>query len=391
MKLICRYSGIEWNIPNCFGNLPGKNASIVQTHPVFHLPIKTLLAQMGRWSASFDPNNKNPMTVEERKLLFLALLHSTGLIHWRAVANIAVETADKHMERLARFLNYYEAVQAPEKVFPQFVLGHSNRALHDIGMCIEAWSNSLTEFKSGMETARLIQKLQVRERALEKLINSSLTNNSSDHTRYTNQLAAWALDVTAPLPSGYASRKEFELASKVFNDTRDYWTSLFGLRGMEIYTARTADLEELQDWLVAHMPKSQWGNLYSDAVMRRVNLLVARNRAGLNFGLDIPNASDIDIEELEARPFNILPDDEVEEHNTALAALRSPMKEPIIADYASKIDYLRAKAAYVLATKQLNKILIAEQREAETAAKETMDAINASEEEPEETITLRDI
>lgn len=379
MKLICRYSGIEWEVRNCFGDIrnSGKQ-SFVQTHPVFHLPVHALLSQMGRWSASSDPNNKNPMNADEKKLLFLALLFSTGLLEWRIEqpVTVDVDTCDKYMEKLARFMVFFEAVQAPERVFPRLAITYTTRQLKEVGTWIESWEAALASWKEGYETARVLQKLEARERALERLIKSPLTKNAGDETRYSNQLAEWALTVTrAP------------------ENIKEYWRSLFNLRGIDIYTTRTADLEELQEWLLEHLPPESQGTIYSNAVMTRINMLLAINRKGFNMGLGIPEAVDIDeFEAAQAAPFKFLPDDPVEDHNAALQAINAPPKKPLISDYATKFEYLRAQAKFVLAEKQLNKILLAEMREIQLSREDDLQKIEAEEAEDEpDTISMKDI
>jgi hypothetical protein len=107
------------------------------------------------------------------------------------------------------------------------------------------------------------------------------------------------------------------------------------LKGVNIYSAKTVDLEELVEHMTEHL---EHGSIYATATLKHCRMLLEKNKTGLNFGLGI----DVD------HPFTII-EDSLEAHNKRLTAASAPAEEPLLHNYPTKLAFLRAKAAWNVA------------------------------------------
>src|SRR3990172_712457 len=93
MKILCSISSTEFNVEHFPGYLSSREVS----HPIFYLPQKKLLSYMAKWSGS-------ELTRTDSYLLFLAILNSTELVHFRVPIfkdNRTDSIIAQNMEKLA--------------------------------------------------------------------------------------------------------------------------------------------------------------------------------------------------------------------------------------------------------------------------------------------------
>lgn len=308
MRVYCQYSNISYDLTG-FGS-----TQLTYIHPIFAAEPKWLLSRMGSWAAQ-------KYTEEESKLLFLALLHTTELIEFRIAAQPENATVQLNMEQLARFVGWMIGLTRPQLVLPKFVINPENKQLKNIRYWIELWYEARKVFEDGYSTQSELRKLRDKEAALERLIRTS-TKTSDD---YAGLLSTWAFQA-ASVPKGL----------------HKYWRELFCLKGIDVYNARSIDLQELLD----HMEEGlEHGSIFAHATMQHVRTLVKKNAAGLNYGLGI---TDEDLAEIETTPFTIV-EGSVEEHNMQVIAASAGVEEPRSKDFSSRVAYLRAHAAWKLA------------------------------------------
>lgn len=339
MKIHCQYSGVSFDITG-FGS-----TQLTYVHPVFAAEPKWLLSRMGAWAAQ-------KYNEEESKLLFLALLHSTDLIEFRHKAEPMNSVVQLNMEHLARFVGWMCGLSRPTLTFPKFVIQQDNRSLANVRHWIHVWQEAKDAFESGYTTQHEARKLRDKEAALERLIR----NAGKSVEDYAGLLATWAF-----------------AASNTPRGIQDYWRSLFCLKGVSVYNARAADLDELLD----HMEEGlEHGSIYSHATLAHLRLLVKKNRAGLNYGLGI---TDEEFALLETSPFRII-EGSVEEHNRDAIAATAPVDEPNANQYPSRVAYLRAHAAWKLGQRARKYADSLEERVAADETKATRDS-NLLEEE----------
>src|SRR3954462_12878917 len=98
MRLICQYSGVEFSATH-FGGM--RYNSI---HPIFEVPVGMLLKRIPDF---FKPET----TRAERRLHFLALLNSSGLIEWRSIAAPEDKTILNNFQQLADVMKWLDIYQ----------------------------------------------------------------------------------------------------------------------------------------------------------------------------------------------------------------------------------------------------------------------------------------
>lgn len=310
MRVYCQYSGVEFDITGFGGT------KLTYVHPIFTAEPKWLLSRMGHWAAQ-------KFTPEESKLLFLALLHATELVEFKATAHPDNNTVQMNMEPLARIMSWMIGINRVHLVMPKFVVQPDNRKLTNVRYWIENWYDARKQFEDGYSKYLLGRKLADKEQALERLIKNSQRTTED----YAGLLATWALQASSA-PKGLY----------------DYWRELFCLKGLKVYAAKAIDLQELLEHLEEHL---EHGSIFAASTLKHVRTLVQKNKAGLNYGLGI---TDEDLEAIEGSPFSIV-EGTVEEHNMQVIAASAPEQEPKPLEYGSRIQYLRAKAAWELAQK----------------------------------------
>jgi hypothetical protein len=310
MKVYCQYSAAEYDVTGFGGT------KLTYVHPIFAAEPKWLLSRMGHWAAQ-------KFTPEESKLLFLAILHSTELVEFRATAHPENNIVQLNMEPLARIFSWMLGINRVHLVMPKFVIQTDNRRLLNIRHWIETWYDARKQFEDGYSRYLLDRKLADKEQALERLIKNSQRTTED----YAGLLCTWAMQASSA-PKGM----------------HEYWRELFCLKGLKIYAAKAIDLQELLDHLEECL---EHGSIFAASTLKHIRTLVHKNKAGLNYGLGI---TDEDLAEIESSPFKIV-EGSVEEHNIRVVAASAPEEEPIASKYSSRIAYLRDKAAWELAKK----------------------------------------
>ena len=341
MRVYCKYSGVEFQVSNFTHKM-----HIEGIHPIFFAELKSLLNRAGDWAAG-------RLSEEEGRLLFLALFHNTKLVDFRTTAHPANRIVQLNMEVLLKFITWHSNVTSPQLRLSRIAITHDTASMNNCRYWLEAWNDARKNWENNYQIATMRKRVADKEAALERLIKSA----TRDPESYAGTLAAWAME-----------------AGNVPKHTREYWISLFRLKGIAVYGARTVDLEELVDHMEEHL-EAHIGTIYAHAVLRHIRILLAKNRAGINFGLGMPDEEleKADLLEMQHNPFKIVEDD-VEVHNREVAAATAPLREPLKSDYPNLVAFLRAKAAWILAKKQTE---VAEKLAANEAKAELTDAMEA--------------
>jgi len=338
MQVYCKFSGVSF-LAQHFTN----KMNIEAVHPIFYAEQRQLLNRARDWAAK-------RLNDTESKLLFLALLNSTKLVDFHATAKPEPRIVNLNMPTLLAFISWHSDIRSPQLQLPRFVISHDNSSMNNCHILMKAWMECKEEWNSNYASATLRKKLEKKEAGLERFIRSGLKSTED----YAGRLASWAL-VAANAPTSL----------------HEYWTQLFKLKGIEVFNARTVDLEEL----VEHMEENlEVGNIFSFSVLKHVRYLLMRNRAGLGFhlGMGEEETEKLDYEALAANPFTIV-EEPIETYNRELIASKAPAKEPVERDYPNKVAYLRAKAAFIIAQKQYEEL---EKKAKKEAAQMTDDALD---------------
>lgn len=312
MKVFCQYSGITFEVENF------PNFKLDYVHPIFSASPKHLLSRAGDWAAQ-------RFNEKESRLLFLSLLHTTELVEFRTAATPEHSTVQKNMEAVLRFVAWQSGLTNPSIVFPKFAITLETKTLGNVKHWLQVWQEAKDDFENGYRSTSIASRLRIKEAALERLIKSSQRKTED----YAGLLATWAMD-----------------ASDAPASIREFWVSLFKLKGLAIYNCKAVDLTDLVEHLEDRL---EHGSIFSAACMQHVRRLAAMNKAGLGYSLGMPmeTLEGVDLLALSKDPFTIV-EDEIETYNRNIIAATAPDEEPLLKDYPSKVAWLRAKAAFVI-------------------------------------------
>lgn len=325
MRCYCPYSGSEYFAASNFRDEP----TILLPHPIFSLPTLKLLAKarnygLGRYSD------------EEEKLLFLAMLHNTGMVTYEVPAEPEVPVVKKHLEQVFKLLTWYSLVDQRElHRFPRLRVTEHNRKMENIGIFISSWYEVRKELTSQSGRRLLAELLEKQEFVLYRLIHSD-----RDTEKYSTRLANWALD-----------------AGKVLGeDKRQEWKELFKLTPETgLFSCDLEELRDLQLWMQEHLyavgadEGKGTGSIYSAKVLEHLDRLVKLREGGrTSYILEQvggpSNTFKMKVDGME----NSQRISQIQELESEIVASGVAEKEPIQRDYPKFIDWIKAKAAWIL-------------------------------------------
>ena len=333
MKALCAISSVEFTVEH----FPGYLSSREVMHPVFHIPQKKLLSYLSQWS------RPGAFTETDSYLLFLALLHSTELIHFRVPVYRHEKTpaiVANNMEALAQAVIKINTVTTPSFSFPQFAVTVETRYLTNIHHWIEDWHESYKEFQDGYRRASENEKLKRRSEALERLIKTPFAS----HTRkYGLAVAEWAAQA--------GSFPTFNIDNPFLAGTKcsiaDYWKHIIvkACDETDIYSINISDLNELLEHCEENVPV---GTIQSHALFKALRSAKERQRNYLGMGeIQLPSGGG----------YSFVSDTSSVEHANLQAMLSAaPSEEPKPSDYPTKIAYLRAKMRWELSRKDVSNL-----------------------------------
>ena len=353
MKVSCRFSGIEFRTEYF-------NLQTLGEHPLFHLSTDRLLSLYRVWLNQNSEDEKSPKLGEtETKLLFTALLNSTNLVQFQVPARPDFVTSTKYLPKLAEFVAFRQTIPNVEVAFPHIAISPETQNCLSVGTWLDRWDDCKKDWMDNYKSAHLNLKLQHMEELLLKLIKSPEGNQA----RKISRLAQWAL-IASQAPVGLHS----------------YWTSLFKLSGLELFQAKTVDIEELLGHMEEHLPH---GSNFSFETLRHLREIFARNSSGLLFNLGGgAGNTELDVFDFKNNLYKFVEDD-LESINRKVAASSAPLKEPVRADYESLVSYLQDKASWLLAANEQVIRNSVEAREKEYNLRAEKDAISDEEAELE--------
>lgn len=320
MKVLCAISGIEFSCEH----FPAELFSRETTHPIFHIKQKKLIGFISKWATG-------ELTSTDSYLLFLALLNSSELIDWR-VPVIRTSLTDSivanNMESLVKVIGSINLVKNPTLVLPQFSVSKETKDLNNIHYWIEAWEDSLEEYRNAYKSTSDWKLIRNREATLERLIKTPERTIES----YAGILADWA-EIAGNFP-----RFEVTDYNNVKVSLSDYWKLIIRkcCKSESIFEVPRADIEELIEHCESNIPH---GSIYSAKLMSLLRDGIKKQSGFLGF--DLFNTK---------TEFTILDADTSVQDANKLALINSaPTEKPIEKDYPNKFAYIKAKLKYEMA------------------------------------------
>lgn len=340
MKVICRYSGVEFRAEHF-------NFTSIGEHPLYSLPIEKLLGLFRIWVNSDIEAAKLSQT--ETKMLFIAFMKATDLIDFTVPASPDYELTIRFMPKIVEFVIFRQTIPDVEIRFPRISINELTRSCRNMSDWLDVWFTRKADYMISHRQEYLNQKLQQSEEILMKLIKSPM----GDQARKIGRLAQWAL-----------------IASDAPKHMHEKWTGLFKLKGLELFKADTDDLENLLGYMETKLPT---GGMFAFETLRHLRELFARNSKGIFYNLSDGDDS-LDPFELEKNPWRFIEDD-LETINIKVAAAAAPLSEPVLSEYPNKVAYLQAKARFNLALSERQVKQIVEDRQIQALTKAALDNV----------------
>lgn len=323
-KLSCSKSGIVTQVEH----LPLAFSAPEFQHPMFQVPQKKLIGLASTWASG-------TLSDTESYLLYLALLDSTSLIHWRSPARLTPHTSSvvaSNMESLLHIIGKINLIHHPSFTLPSFAISPETADLANSNHWIASWTSNYREwYDSHLDSAareELKVRLDHREEALTRMIRSA-----TPVERYASVLADWAAiagqfpQETTPHP---ISGQPIELS--------EYWKHIIRSAGNDdrLWKFPRKDIVELIDHCEDNIPH---GNIYAHTLMKYL-------REGLRKydGYDL--FGDIDLSASVVRSgtaFAVMPREaSVYETNMAAISMTAPETEPKRLSYKTHFEWFKA-------------------------------------------------
>lgn len=275
-------------------------------HPLFSADYETLLRVVESW-------RDGHLNVSERRVLFVALLNSTGLVEFKCPATPSDEVVQKHMEFLVATSSWKHDIGSRIPL-AHVAINHSTRELKDIRVWLSNWNNTQREATTVAHMQSVRDKVEKSAQKIRKLMQA----DREDTELYAKHLAKWFLEASAAPVS-----------------LHEYWTELFLLRGLAVFNASITDLEEVIEHMEDHVPMN---SSYAMAAYRHVKKIHTLAKGGILAALTSHSSGET---------YSIV-HDKIEEDNIAIATADISEDEPVEKEFTSKVSYLVARAKWRL-------------------------------------------
>lgn len=320
-QLICQYSGLQigtLEYETVAGHMPYLTHwdGMCAIHPVFSLPKPKLLAfARNEWNRLAKAAENEETTEHESNCLrvcFLAVLHGLDSIKQEAAALPPLAIVQNNMNKLFTLSYWHYHLESKRFAFPEFKINklNANGRFDNINHYLDACFSVKEEYESGVSDLVEQEKVNAAERALKALRNSWITP--------VGNKALWRW-VRAHLPEKYSA------------DAQGWMGTLFLGNEKTILDFDKDEIELMIEIITSECPA---GTAILKPVRERLDKI-------LQIHIDNKEAFTVDFAEYES-------------FDTPEAALAAVMADEVVmiapnpADFAKKVDYIRAHALFYL-------------------------------------------
>lgn len=242
MKVYCRLSKVQFNIPSQFPTL-----QLEAEHPIFTAPQPMLVAKAKDFM-------EGKLSDTEQRLLFLALLKSTGLVIFQCAAEPSVKIVAQNMPALLQTIEWHIRYRNRFPL-PSYVIGQATKQLTYINEYIKMWDEEKETYLQ--RTAK--KQLVMRAEEIEDKVLTYLHSWNKDPDTYAKHMIKWAMDA-----SGLPDKTTYD------KQIRDDWATAFCIRerDLAIYDASTDDLDAMITWFEQFLDATQ-NPILVPAVLKR--------------------------------------------------------------------------------------------------------------------------
>lgn len=322
MDVTCAISGIRLHIPGLEG-IPVP-ASVGYYHPVFTLDSKALYR-------IYYQHTRNKLSTQDSYLLFLAFLHATGQVDWQAPATCSpssprtIKLVQNNLAQLIAVSEKTAIIKHPSFKQPAFVVSYDNGSLEQVHNWIEAWQENLIRFNVSRATYAQQRELAQIEGALDAKLQQGVPLEE-----LPSIVASWASQA-AEFPADKDEQYQ-RIIRSCFNSSKMFNTPLLLIREVQEYCFANIEAGSVHFHTLCEILKEGAG--------RHVDYLGGSSLA-LGYTLLDTGAGTLEA----AKEGDLKTQAEL----TTIAA-NAPVEPPHQKDYATNLDYLKARLAYKVAT-----------------------------------------
>jgi hypothetical protein len=324
-RLCCIYSGIQIGTLDyqiVAGHMPYLShwKELIAKHPVFSMDEGKLLAfSRAEWNRLAKAAEDGQASEGEELLLrvcFLAVLHTFGSIKQEIPALPPLHIVQNNMARVFALAFWKHYLDSKRFRFPTLKINklNDNASFKDIKDYLDVCFQVKEDYEHAIDDIVEAEKVAAAERALKALRNSWITPIGNK--------ALWRW-VRANLPAKYEA------------DAQGWMSTLFLGNERTILDFDKDEIELLAEIIISECPPGT-GILF--AVRRRLDSI-------LQVFVDNKEAFTVDFEDY-------TPTDSIDNAGNIVAAV--VMKQPVQADYPTKVAYIRANAQFYLQQRALS-------------------------------------
>lgn len=322
MKTICIKSGVPiWKTNYLLG------FDLADEHPIFR--AKTSLIFNKDMIHRFMQSEQEL----EKRLIFLAALNLTYHVDFNypaAPSKHVMESCFQDAMFLAQWMRFADYKLAKIVTFPRYVINKDNADMKSI----RAWLNSIDEIRQQVNRKELDRDKNAALLAREMEIKKELGEANFVGKAFTPKLAKWALDLCDVT---------------VRHDEYFKWMKIMCLPLHEAWMVPLADYMELEALLQENLPFLE-ENPQAISVMFQMRSLIKECRKGFQ-DFDVFTDSNG-----HSSDFQIIDEDEEGNQTGKVVRINQqydnvPTSEPVQSNYATKLQFLIAKAKWDLSQK----------------------------------------
>ena len=319
-RVTCAISGIPFKVDY----LPNINihATAGYFHPIFACNHKQL-------QQLYTQHCTGKLTDMDSYLLFLAFLNDSGMIIWEHPVTLDPSLKstkikiENNLSQLLSVLAKSGVISHPSFKQPKFKVSYHNSDLEQIPNWIRAWEDNIFDFYYGKASQKEQEELQKVENSLSNLILSG-----EPPSKYAYVIAEWAA-VAGNFPADKVELYKRTIRS-CYNSNKMFNTPLTLLK--EIKTYCECNIES--------------GSIHSYSLYSTLKQGIKRHSDYLGAGTLTYNLIGADDSE---EKHNIIKNEEAVQRVLDTA----PKEKPKLTDYATNLEFIKAKLAYRLYTMQL--------------------------------------
>lgn len=324
MKCKCQYSGIPFTLLS-FSNLQ-QRSEVICVHPIFYADIPTLIR-------AYQVYEQGEMkSLEDQRLLFLALLNKTDQVDWSCTADPSPATVAQNLPSLYSHICWLNNLSTAKDInyrLPRFSINASTRKLTTFRFWLDAWSDAYNQFNKSYRATFELDRMASLEAKMRE-IGPLAADRPRANTAFLRVLADWC-----------------EIASGFPQAVADVWKDILRCESnIEAMNFLAADIDELEEWLLDNIEP---GAGFQAAALQQVREVKSANAAeGINDFILISSPTSA-MEDTSEWKMNIEDRGATELANIRNMIETAPVVAPQRCDYPDDISFRKAKAKFILA------------------------------------------